>query len=77
MPIITIDEQQFELDALSKEARQQLVMLQATDQEIKRLQLQLAIAQTARIAYATALKSLLPTPFDVTMAAQGETLKLG
>ena len=75
MPIITIDEQQFELDALSKEARQQLVMLQATDQEIQRLQVRLAIAQTARNAYAPALKALLPTPFDVAVA-RGDSLKV-
>ncbi|WP_313950549.1 DUF6447 family protein [Accumulibacter sp.] len=75
MPIVTIDGQEFEVDELSEEARQQLVMLQATDQEIQRLQVLLAIAQTARNAYAPALKSLLPSAFDVAMA-RGDSLKL-
>jgi uncharacterized small protein (DUF1192 family) len=36
------------------------IWLALTDAEIKRLQAQLAIAQTARISYANALKSALP-----------------
>jgi uncharacterized small protein (DUF1192 family) len=35
-------------------------MLQVTDAEIGRLNAQLAIAQTARNAYANALKAVLP-----------------
>ncbi len=61
MPTIKIDNKDYDLDALSAEARAQLISLQATDQEIQRLQIQLAIAQTARNAYAKALQELLPT----------------
>ena len=61
MAKVTIDNQEYELDSLPAEARQQLSMLQLTEQEINRLNVQLAIAQTARGAYAQALKGLLPT----------------
>ncbi len=60
MPTIKIDNKDYDLDTLSGEARAQLISLQATDQEIQRLQIQLAIAQTARNAYAKALQELLP-----------------
>ncbi len=60
MPIIKIDNKDYDTDTLSTEAKQQLQMLSITEQEIKRLQAQLAIAQTARISYASALKSALP-----------------
>lgn len=74
MPTIKIDDIEYDLDSLSAEAKSQLQMLQVTEQEIQRLQLQLAIAQTARNAYANALKSALPTPLEQ-VQAQGETLK--
>ena len=61
MPIIKIDNKDYDTDTLSTEAKQQLQMLSITEQEINRLQAQLAISQTARIAYANALKSALPT----------------
>ena len=60
MPSIKIDNKDYDTDTLSTEAKQQLQMLSITEQEIKRLQAQLAIAQTARIAYANALKGALP-----------------
>jgi len=60
MPTITIDNKNYDLDSLSDEAKQQLQMLQITEAEIGRLNAQLAIAQTARIAYANALKAALP-----------------
>lgn len=59
MPVIKIDGKEYDLDALSTQARQQLVSVQVTDQEINRLSAQLAIARTARNAYANALKALL------------------
>ena len=52
---ITIDGNVYALDALSANARAQIVNLRVTDQEIARLQTQLAIAQTARATYARAL----------------------
>ena len=74
MPKITIDNLDYNTETLSDAAKQNLNMLKITEQEIQRLQLQLAIAQTARNAYANALKSALPTPLDQ-VQAQGETLK--
>ncbi|KUJ72456.1 DUF6447 family protein [Thiomicrospira sp. WB1] len=57
---ITIDGKEYNLDKLSDEAKNQLTSLRVTDQEISRLQTQIAIAQTARNAYAKALSELLP-----------------
>lgn len=61
MAEITIEGKKFELDNLSEGAKQQLVMIQAVDAEIQRLQVLSAIAQTARVAYFTALNEQLPT----------------
>ena len=74
MPIIKIDNQEYELDTLSVEAKNQLQMLQYVEAELQRLQAQAAVLQTARIAYSKALNEALaapPTPFA------GDTLKLG
>lgn len=57
---VTIDSREYNLDDLSENARNQLMNLRVTDQEIQRLNQQLAIAQTARTAYANALKQELP-----------------
>ena len=58
----TIDGTEYDLDTLSDAARSQLTNIQVTDQEIARLQQRLAIAQTARQAYARALQGELPDP---------------
>ena len=60
MPTVVIDKVEYDLEVLSDEAKAQLQMLQLTDQEIVRLNAQLAIAQTARSAYSQALKAALP-----------------
>jgi hypothetical protein len=60
MPSITIDDKDYDTDKFSDEAKTQLTNLQVCDQEIQRLQIQLAIAQTARMAYAKALGEALP-----------------
>lgn len=57
---ITIDGKEYALDDLSEAAKGQLTNLRVVDQEIARLQQQQAIAQTARNAYANALKEQLP-----------------
>jgi hypothetical protein len=75
VPTIKIDDREFDLDTLTDQAKSQLQMLQVTEQELQRLELQLAIAQTARITYANALKAALPTPLEQ-VQAQGETIKL-
>ena len=57
---ITIDGTEYNLADLSETARQQLTNLRVTDAEIDKLKQQLAIYQTARTAYAQALKAELP-----------------
>ena len=71
MPTITINNQPYDTDTLPDAAKQQLQMLALTDAEIKRLQTQLAIAQTARNAYARALAEAVKPPVP-----SGDTLKL-
>ena len=58
---ITIDGKDYAQDELSDAAKAQLTNLRVVDQEISRLQQQQAIAQTARNAYANALKAELPS----------------
>jgi hypothetical protein len=69
MPIIKIDNIDYDTDKLSDEAKAQLVSLQFCDRELARLQAQAAAFQTARMAYSKALQGALPT------APVGETLK--
>ena len=69
MPTIKIDNQEYELDNFSSEARAQLASLQYVDAELMRLQAQTAAYQTARMAYAKALQAALP------VAPIGDTLK--
>ena len=59
MTTITIDGKDYDLDDLSDEAKNQLQALQATDRRIRETQQELAILQTARLAYAAALQSIL------------------
>ena len=61
MTTIKIDDKEYDTDKLSDEAKAQLVSLQFCDQELTRLQAQSAAYQTARMAYAKALQSALPT----------------
>lgn len=56
---VTIDGTSYPISDMSEEAKEQLNNLRAVDQEIQRLKMQLAIAQTARLAYGKALKSEL------------------
>jgi hypothetical protein len=70
MPTIKIDNQEYELDNFSTEARAQLASLQYVDAELMRLQAQTAAMQTARMAYAKALQAALPT------MPESDTIKL-
>jgi len=58
-PKIVIDGKDYLLEDLSDVAKQQLGSLKATDAEIARLEAQLAMLKTARIAYARAAKEEL------------------
>lgn len=62
MSTITIDNINYTLDSLSDDAKAQLVSLQAVDRRLADLQEQVAILQTARIAYSNALRGMLPSP---------------
>jgi len=59
MPIIKIDDAEYELDHLSDEAKAQLTSIQYVDAELARLGGLVAALQTARIAYANALNLAL------------------
>ncbi len=61
MPIIKIDNIDYELDTLSDEAKAQLTSLQFVDAELQRLSAQTAVLQTARMAYSKALQAALPS----------------
>jgi hypothetical protein len=71
MPIIKIDNKDYDTDNLSEEAKKQLSALQVVDAEIRHLQVQMGIAQTARSVHVQLLKAALVDPFD------GDTIKLG
>ncbi len=60
MAEVTVDGIHYDFESLSENAKAQLVSLQVTDAEIQRLQVLLAITQTARNAYAAELKAILP-----------------
>ena len=57
---LTIDNVEYNVADLSEAARAQVVNVRVTDEEIQWLNRLLAIAQTARTAYANALKNELP-----------------
>ncbi|MGM0693359.1 MAG: DUF6447 family protein [Pseudomonadota bacterium] len=57
---LTIDGQQYDPAELSEQARTQIMQVKVTDEHIERLNQRLAIAQTARTAYARALQAALP-----------------
>ena len=60
MPNVTINGREYDLDKLSEEAKSQLGNIAGVDEELRRLQRQVAIYQTARNAYANALQLALP-----------------
>jgi len=69
MPIIKIDDKDYDYDTLPEEAKNQLRMLQFVDTELARLEGQAAVLQTARIAYGKALGEALPK-------FEGDTIKI-
>ncbi|MEC8159153.1 MAG: hypothetical protein VX095_07810 [Pseudomonadota bacterium] len=60
MATITIDDLEYSVEDLSDSAKAQLASLQAVDQKIIDAQQNLAILQTARNTYASALREHLP-----------------
>ena len=71
MPNIQINNIDYDSDTLPDAAKQQLEMLAVTDAEIRRLQIQLAIAQTAKNAYVRSLVEAVQPA-----APESDTLKL-
>lgn len=60
MPILKIDNKDYDIDSLSDECKAQLASIQFCEQELLRLQAQSAALQTAKAAYLQALKASLP-----------------
>ena len=71
MRSITIDGTEYDVDQLSDNAKAQLALLQACENKVRQLEIDLAIVQTARQAYGLALKSELPEG-ETTTAANGD-----
>lgn len=57
---ITIDNQEYDVDSMSDDAKAQLASIQFVDAELVRLQANIAVYQTARNNYINALRSALP-----------------
>lgn len=57
---VKINDKEYKLADLSKEAKDQLTNLRVCDGELQRLKAQIAITETARNAYARALDAALP-----------------
>lgn len=60
MPTIKIDNEDYDLDTLSDDAKAQVTSLQFVDAELQLLNAQAAVLQTARSSYAKALVEALP-----------------
>ena len=59
MANIKIDGKEYDIDSLPQEVKGQLAALQQCDQKINSWNMDIAIAQTARVAYAAELNLLL------------------
>lgn len=59
MPKITVDSIEYNTEDLSDNGKSQLASLQFLEVQMKRIQSEIAVYQTARIAYVTALKAAL------------------
>lgn len=70
MPIIKIDNKDYDTATLPKEVIEHLTSLQFVDAELQRHQAKISVLQTARIAYVNALKQSLPA------VPVGDTIKL-
>ncbi len=78
MAMIKIDGKEFDFDAFSEDAKKQLQSLQFVDAEISRMNSQIAVFKTARIAYAKALNQSIQPPTDpLAQQLAGDTIKLG
>ena len=68
--IITIDQVEYDLDTLNDQARAQLDSVRVCDQKLGQLEAEIAIIKTARNAYGSALKGVLPEGGGVVESAK-------
>lgn len=66
VPKVNVNGTEYNIADLSDEAKVQVQNLRAADAEIRRLKMQLALAQTARNAYIQALQAALPEKVNQT-----------
>lgn len=59
MPKITVDDIEYNTEDLSENGKAQLASLQFLEVQMKKLKAEIAVYQTARLAYVTALKNEL------------------
>ena len=64
MPKITVDDIEYNTEDLSDNGKAQLASLQFLEVQMSKLQNEIAVFQTARIAYITALKAELEKSAD-------------
>ena len=76
MAKVTIDEKEYETDDLTDEAKAQLGSYQFVENELARLNAQSAALQTARIAYARALKEALGEEPEDDIEIEGDDVDL-
>lgn len=60
MATISIDGKEYDSEMLPDEAKEHIANMQRCDQRLRQIKRDLAITQTARIAYSQALKASLP-----------------
>jgi len=78
MQIVKIDGKDYDFDTLSKEAKGHYQGLQFVDSELGRLNAQIAVFKTARMAYAKGLNDALSNQLDpLAQQLAGDTIKLG
>jgi hypothetical protein len=73
MPIIKIDNKDYELDTLPQATKDLIQSIQFVDRELVRMQAHVAALQTAKTAYVRALKDSLPNEAE---EFSGDTIKL-
>lgn len=66
VPKVNVNGTEYNIADLSDEAKVQVQNLRAADAEIRHLNIQLALAQTARNAYIQALQAALPEKVNQT-----------
>jgi len=70
MATLKFDNKEYDLETLSEEVKAQLASIQFVEQELVRLQVKVAVLQTAKNAYFQALQKSLP------VVSGSDTIKL-